>query len=106
MNKTTSTWAGKSSFSYSGSVQQGTEISFGSNQKVYVSAGQYNDLLKTFRGQAVNIGTSRTDPPAGSVGEWLICNVSKIAIASYVGPILIEEGYAEKLGGPLIMFFQ
>jgi hypothetical protein len=52
----------------------------------------------------VDIGTSRTDPPRGSVGEWLQLNVSKRAIASYVGPILIAEGYAEKAGRPKIGF--
>ena len=105
MYKKIPTWSGKSSFSYSGSILQGTEIAYGNNQKAYVSAEQYAGLLRKFKGQAVNVGTSRTVPPAGSVGEWLMENVTRTAIASYVGPILLEEGYAEKLGGPDIRFF-
>ena len=50
------------------------------------------------------IGTSRTDPPRNSVGEWLQLNVTRTALASYVGPILITEGYAEKAGGSKIRF--
>jgi hypothetical protein len=42
----------------------------------------------------VKIGTSRDAQPDGSVGDWLKANVSKTALTSYVGPILIEEGYA------------
>ncbi|RII32966.1 hypothetical protein D2A34_19205 [Clostridium chromiireducens] len=60
--------------------------------------------MKFFSGITTNIGTSRTDPPDKSVGEWLINNVSKVATASYVGAILIYEGYAEKIGGPDIKF--
>ncbi len=46
----------------------------------------------------VNIGTSRNKAPLGSIGNWLQNNVTKTAIASYVGPILTEEGYARKVG--------
>ena len=102
--KTLSTWAGKSRFSYSGSVTQGTKITYGSGFSVVISALQYNDLLRHFQGQIVGIGTSHTSPPPGSVGEWLQAHVTKTGIASYVGPILIAEGYAEKAGGPRIRF--
>ena len=102
--KTLSTWAERSQFSYSGSVTQGTKITYGSGFSVVVTASQYNDLLSHFRGRIVDIGTSRTSPPPGSVGEWLQAHVTKTGIASYVGPILIAEGYAEKAGGPRIRF--
>lgn len=98
------TWAGKSSFSYTGSVKSGTIITYGSGFSLSVSADQYTKLLNYFEGRTINIGTSRTNPPRGSVGEWLQANVTKTAIASYVGPILISEGYAEKAGGPYIRF--
>jgi hypothetical protein len=86
---------------------QGTRIVYGSGFSVTISADQYAALLNHFRGRIVNIGTSRTDRPPGSVGEWLQDNVTKVAVASYVGPILIEEGYAEKVrdGEPEIRFF-
>ena len=98
------TWGGRSSFSYSGSVKKGTIIIYGSGYRTYVSATQYAKLLKHFQGCTVSIGTSRTTPPRDSVGEWLQLNVTRTAIASYVGPILIREGYAEKVGSSEISF--
>jgi hypothetical protein len=53
----------------------------------------------------VNTGTSWTVLLAGSVGEWLMENVTRTAIASYVVPILLEEGHAEKLEGSEIRVF-
>ena len=53
----------------------------------------------------MNIGTSRDSAPKGSIGEWLQANVTKTAIASYVGPILINEGFAEKVEGPNIKVY-
>lgn len=103
--KTLLTWAGKSEFRYSGSVKDGTTIVFGQGYSVKVSSSQYAAMLNLFSGRTVNIGTSRTDIPRGSVGEWLQSNVSKTAIASYVGPILIAEGYAQKADEPDIRFY-
>lgn len=98
------TWADRSSFEYIGSVAKGTRITYGRGFTVTVTPSQYRDLLDHFGGSVVKIGTSRTDPPPGSVGEWLQANVTRAAIASYVGAILVHEGYAEKAGGPLIRF--
>lgn len=92
------TWGGRSNFIYSGSVETGTEIIFGKgNWKVTVSAEEYNTLRHVFIGRIVNIGTSRTEPPKDSLGEWLKANVTQAAIACYVGPILIIEGYAKRI---------
>lgn len=102
--QTLKTWAAKSKFSYTGSVNQGTRITYGRGFSLSISASQYAELLNHFRGTTVDIGASRTDPPRGSVGEWLQSNVTKVAIASHVGPILIVEGYAEKAGGSRIRF--
>ncbi|MDR6564455.1 MULTISPECIES: hypothetical protein [unclassified Arcicella] len=90
------TWGGKSTFEYDGSVENGTKINFGSKNIAFVSNEQYQMLLNTFLGKTVCIGTSRTSTPSGSLGEWLINNITKTAIASYVGAILVEEGYASK----------
>jgi len=85
-------------------VREKTRLAFGRGGSARISADQYAALLRHFRGKTVNIGTSRDRPPVGSVGEWLQGNVTKIAIASYIGPILGEEGYAERAGGPDIRF--
>ncbi len=102
--RTLPTWAGRSKFNYSGSITQGTEIIYGKGFSISISASQYRDLFNNFQGRTVEIGTSRTNPPADSVGEWLQSNVTKTGIASYVGPILIVEGYAEHADGSRITF--
>jgi len=93
-----STWRGRSKFKYSGSVSTGTVIRCGKEFRweARMSEEQWERLLSHFRGRMVSIGTSRTDPPPDSVGEWLQEHVTKTAIASYVGPILIHEGYASR----------
>lgn len=92
------TWADKSEFTYIGSVKEGTEIKYGNGNTAKVSAEQYAKLIRFFSGNVVDIGTSRDTAPKGSLGEWLQENVTKTAIAPYVGPILINEGYGEKIG--------
>ena len=96
--KVINTWGGRSSFQYNGSVKLGTKISFGSNttKPVFVSKQDYETLINKFAGKTTSMGTSRTSPPSDSVGKWLIDKVSKSALASYVGAILVEEGYATK----------
>ncbi len=90
-----STWDGRSAFEYDGSVLAGTEIRYGSKGwRVRVTAEEYAWLLRHFLGRAVSIGTSRDRPPAGSVGESLQAHVTRTAIASYAGAILVHEGYA------------
>ena len=54
----------------------------------------FSELLNFFKGREVNMGTSMDAAPLGSVGKWLQQNVTRTAIASYVGPILLSEGYA------------
>ena len=93
------TWAGKGDFKYNGSVDSGTTITYGSKQsRVSVTADDYSLLRQSFLNQTVHIGTSRDNRPRGSLGQWLEQNVTRTAIASYVGPILIAEGYAKKVG--------
>ena len=91
-----STWAERSTFSYDGSVEIGTRIYFGESGEVEISKQQYKSLLEEFTGMEVNIGTSRDKASEESLGYWLQHNVTPTAIASYVGRILIVEGYAEK----------
>ena len=83
--KTLPTWRKRSEFTYSGSVQDGTRIYYGSKPwEAYVSAEKYQELLRHFKEKGVPCGTSRDEPPSGSLGEWLQQNVTKTAIASYV----------------------
>jgi len=79
-------------------------IEFGHGRKVTVSAEDLRELIRHFRGLQVQLGTSRDRPPAGSVGEWLQQNVTKIAIASYIGPILVHEGYATWVDDSTLQF--
>ncbi len=88
------TWAKRGQFTYTGSVPTGTEIRYGNSSKVTVSDRQYSALLAHFSKKEVSVGTSRTDPPKGSLGQWLRANVTPTAVASYVGPILVREGHA------------
>ena len=97
------TWGGSSTFSYQGSVATGTEITYGkSNAVVKITKEQFEQLLTAFGGKSVKAGTSRDMAPAGSLGHWLQQNLTPTATASYVGPILVEEGYAEKEGSMII----
>jgi hypothetical protein len=100
------TWGGRSDFRYSGSVVTGTEIVYGRGWKVKVSADQYNALRQYFKGRIVPAGTSRTLHPKDSLGEWLQTNVIKSAIACYVAPILVSEGYASRVGKYDICIFK
>ena len=104
--KTLSTWGGKSSFSYDGSVENGTKIYYGQKSHINVTKEQYVSLLDCFRGITADAGTSRTGPPQTSVGAWLRRHATKTAIASYILPILIDEGYGKKAGDSQICFKQ
>lgn len=100
------TWAHRSAFTYEGSVRAGTRIEYGEGalslngvpHSVEVVSLHYLGLLLHFAGQTVPVGTSRTDPPAGSLGDWLKAVITETAIASYVAPILIHERYAQRVG--------
>lgn len=89
------TWDNRSEFEYVGCVLVGTQISYGKkNPPIFVSSQDYTRLRSEFLGRIIPVGASRTNPPKESLGVWLQNNVAKTAIASYVAPILIREGYA------------
>lgn len=95
--KELNTWGGRSTFSYEGSVKDGTVITFGRRgTTVTVTTEEYAALREHFRNRLVPAGTSRNAPQRDSLGAWLCDNVTRVAIASYVAPILVEEGYAER----------
>jgi DNA-3-methyladenine glycosylase I len=92
------TWAGRRVFKYSGSVRTGTWIYCGTEfrNRFEVPSSQYAAMLTKFAGQDVSIGTSRTTPPKGSLGAWLMEHYAQDAMTSYIGPILIAEGYVAR----------
>lgn len=92
------TWGGRSRFRYTESVETGTNIKFGQGNHFRVKAQQYAALRRHFLNRVVPVGTSRTDAPAESMGAWLQAKVTPTAIASYVAPILVREGYAIRVG--------
>jgi hypothetical protein len=99
------TWSnGNTYFEYEGSVETGTKIYYGADFafKSIVSKEQYQLLIDEFNGKTVFMGTSRSSPQSGSVGEWLTANVKGPSIGSYVGVILVHEGYAQKDGSEII----
>lgn len=94
------TWGGRSTFEYEGSVTTGTLIRFGRDGwPARVSGEQYAQILAAFRGQMVNVGTSRDRAPEGSLGAWMQQHITRTALASYVAAILVHEGYAERVSG-------
>lgn len=100
------TWAGQSTFVYEGCIRKGVTIHYGKefSYNSEVSAGDLTRLLLVFGGKTVSMGTSRDNPPEGSVGKWLLSNVTKSALASYLGSILVYEGYAAKSGSNIRFF--
>ena len=99
------TWSNsKTYFEYEGSVETGTNIYYGADFafKSIVSKEQYQLLIDEFKGKTVFMGTSRSSPQSGSVGEWLTANLKGPSIGSYVGAILVNEGYAKKDGSKII----
>lgn len=90
------TWGGRSTFEYDGCVQTGTEIFFGTGQQATITSGQWLALRANFLGRVVEIGTSRDNPPPGSMGEWFYHNIQDQALMSYVGVILVREYYATR----------
>jgi hypothetical protein len=86
----------KKPFKYKKNSNGDKEVFFGkdASTKVKLSKKQYISLIETFKGRTVLIGSSRTNPPKDSLGEWLMNTITKQAIASYIAPILIEDGLA------------
>jgi hypothetical protein len=92
------TWAGRSTFEYEGSLDGKLTLHYGKDYAYSLTIDGADVLrgLKLFADKEVPIGTSRTQPPPSSLGKWLLGHVTKTAIASYLGPILIAHGYAER----------
>jgi len=96
--QTLPTWSGRSQFRYAGSVARGVSIRYGSKGwPASITGEEFAALLAAFGGRRVDVGTSRTSPPPMSLGAWLQQHVTRTAIASYVAPILLAEGIADRV---------
>jgi hypothetical protein len=109
-------WCRSSEFEYEGSIKEGTKIFYGNlnkkpiNRPIFVLKEEYEKLFQTFKDkkEPITLGTSQSVPPEGSVGYWLIQNISDARgtqTASYIGSILIHEGYAIKGENPATIEF-
>lgn len=93
--KKLSTWGGKAFFKYLGSVKDGTKIHFGNSSTAEVTAAQYKELLKEFKGKSINVGAIHgASPEVGTLEHWLQTNVTKTSISTYVAAILKNESHA------------
>jgi hypothetical protein len=96
------TWDGRSSFLFSGSVANGTEVYYGTKpSKEKVTASNYNDIFSHFKGKTVDCGLPKDKADSESMDQWLKNNVSITTDASCVGAILVSEGYAKKKGNQI-----
>ncbi len=99
---TLETWGGRSDFRYEGSITQGTKIFYKDKSKAtswsteVVTAEQYQGLLSKFSGLEVELGHYPT-PRTGSIEEWLKVQYDQWGLTSYIGPILVHEGYAVRV---------
>ena len=76
-------------FSYERTLDNRILIQYGDDRRITIAAEDYRRLIDTFKGRTVPLGTSRDSPPPHSVGKWLQENVTKTAVASYIGSILV-----------------
>jgi hypothetical protein len=89
-------WGGKQ-FEYEIRPNGDVHIVYGSGNQFTILSAHWNAMLAHFGGQLVPLGTSHNvAQPVGSVGAWLVANVTPTALGSYVGPILISEGHATR----------
>jgi hypothetical protein len=99
------TLARGSLFHYDGTFTDGFSIHMGRGHRAVVTANTLEQLIAHFSRQPhpVPIGASRTQPPEGSLGAWLIAHRSGASqVASYLAAILVQEGHAALAGGKLV----
>ncbi len=89
------TWGGKETeFEYSGSVKTGTVIRYGKHRVVEtVTAEEWEELLRKFRSQTVQLGISYRRAASGTVSDFL----NRPGMIPYVSAILEAEGYIQRV---------
>lgn len=98
------TWSGANAFRYEGSVSTGITIHCGDGfSRTYrISHDAILDTLGRFSGKTTPVGCHRTAPPEGSIGDWLRVHHKRGGIMSYLGSILVQEGFARRTPEGLI----
>lgn len=91
------TWGGRTTFSYrhSGSLS----LEYGSGRRCRVSAAHLVQLCAAHRGQLVAVFGEES-----SLDAWTEKHITRMRIASYLAPALVELGLAER-SGEKIKFF-
>ncbi|WP_059173543.1 hypothetical protein [Bacillus sp. FJAT-27445] len=94
-----STIKGNSKFKYEGSVEEGTKIIYGKyNSSKFVSKEIYQELLKNFSGQIIQLDYPPKEGEApNNLRNWLHARAHIRLLSKYIPSILIKEGYAELL---------
>jgi hypothetical protein len=102
MAKELPTWSGRKRFRYTGSVKTGVAVECGKDfaHSYSLDRFQLKEVLMRFSGREVKVGTHRTNPPDGSIGDWIRVEYKLGGFMSYLGPILLEEGFAERGSQP------
>jgi hypothetical protein len=92
------TWPGKKRLRYTGSILTGVTVQCGTGFAHAYSLNEFQlkEVLTRFSGREVKVGTHRTNPPDGSIGDWIRIQHKLGGFMSYLGPILIEEGFAQR----------
>lgn len=99
-----SAWGKKGRFTYAGDLERGTRVRYGRSSAFIVPPSMYAELLAHFAGKTVDIGVSR-NPPRHSLGSWLKARIHEPDVpVAYVGPILVAEGAAERVGDDSLVF--
>ena len=103
--KTIPTWGQRSKFQYEGSVATGTKIHGRNAPVISITKEYYADILKHFACKTVKSGTPFDLPPEGSLGWYMMeQKMTRSSYVTYVGAILVEEGYAKKIGSQIKFF--
>lgn len=98
--KRSNTIAKKEAFLYENEIS----IIYGDSRESTLPIKIIGEMIRNFHGKKVAIGASRDNPPVGSLGAWLKSKRISTAIASYVAPMLINEGLARAVDDHTIEF--
>lgn len=81
---------------------RGFRVAYGRGKSFVVPAEVVVDLLRTFGGSEVPLGLSRF-PARGSLNSWLRRRLAgeEDVPAAFVGPVLVAEGVAARVGDAL-----
>lgn len=87
-------------FSYEGSVQTGSVITFEKAPKVSLTADFFQAIITEFRGRSIRGGFNMDDPPPDGFGKWVQDNSARLnnqsltpRHASFIAAILRHEKY-------------